>query len=375
MTTPDRTRPLAAVAIALVALALVALAGDLDPPGGTTTPTMKTLDEVEPRTLISAANTPGDADSTFKITAPGSYYLTDNATGEAGKHGIEITSGNVSIDLMGFTLSGVPGSLDGIKTTVLGLQNIAIRNGSIVGWASNGIDIGLMASENSIVEDIRASNNTLIGIRIGHNTVLNKCVCSDNQSGVISGVACTFTECTVRNCVQGLSAGFGGVVSNCVAHDNGTNGFVVSTGTITNCTAAFNGLNGIQAQSGTTVIGCTAHSSGGSGFWANSDCIFLNNTSRANTQAGIFVFADKCRIEGNNCLENTTGIEIDGAANYIVRNVCTDNTTNFDFASDNRFGEIVNHKLSSTAPISGDSAPGAMGTTDPWANFANQSPP
>ena len=50
----------------------------------------------------------------FKITQPGSYYLTSNVTGVAGKAGIEVTAPNVTIDLRGFELLGVPGSLAGI---------------------------------------------------------------------------------------------------------------------------------------------------------------------------------------------------------------------------------------------------------------------
>ena len=47
-------------------------AGDLNPPAGPVTPTMKTLTEVEPRIAINAANTPGDVSSTFKMIEPGS---------------------------------------------------------------------------------------------------------------------------------------------------------------------------------------------------------------------------------------------------------------------------------------------------------------
>ncbi|MCH8150310.1 MAG: hypothetical protein IH987_20420, partial [Planctomycetes bacterium] len=38
-------------------------AGNLNPPSGPVTPTMKTLTEVEPRIAINATNTPGDASS------------------------------------------------------------------------------------------------------------------------------------------------------------------------------------------------------------------------------------------------------------------------------------------------------------------------
>lgn len=69
-----------------------------------------------PRIEINQNAAPGDADSIFRISAPGSYYLTSNLVGLAGKTGIEIASANVTIDLNGFTLQGVPDSLNGIGT-------------------------------------------------------------------------------------------------------------------------------------------------------------------------------------------------------------------------------------------------------------------
>src|SRR5438552_610996 len=51
-------------------------AGSLAPPAGPVAPTMKPLDEIEPRIAIDAINTAGDAGSIFKVTQPGSYYLT-----------------------------------------------------------------------------------------------------------------------------------------------------------------------------------------------------------------------------------------------------------------------------------------------------------
>jgi hypothetical protein len=56
-----------------------------DPPG----PTMKRLDQIEPRTPIDSAHTPGDADSVYKIVNGGSYYLTGDLAGETGKAGID----------------------------------------------------------------------------------------------------------------------------------------------------------------------------------------------------------------------------------------------------------------------------------------------
>ena len=66
-------------------MALSSLAGDLNPPAGVFAPTLKNLQAVEPRVEINVTNTPGDADSVFRIVQSGSYYLTGNISGEPGK--------------------------------------------------------------------------------------------------------------------------------------------------------------------------------------------------------------------------------------------------------------------------------------------------
>ena len=96
-------------AATLLVVGSFAVAGPLSPPPGPVVATNKTLAEVEPRTAINLATTPGDSNSIFKIIAPGSYYLTDNITGVASKSGIEVAANGVTIDLMGFDVSGVSG--------------------------------------------------------------------------------------------------------------------------------------------------------------------------------------------------------------------------------------------------------------------------
>lgn len=87
------------------------------PPG----PTMKTLDQVQPRTPISAPQT---------IAASGSYYLTNNISGT-----ILINADNVDLDLNGFTLSG--GNPNGV--TINGRSGIRIFNGTIINPQAAGV--------------------------------------------------------------------------------------------------------------------------------------------------------------------------------------------------------------------------------------------
>src|SRR5712692_225180 len=75
-------------------------------PSGPPGLTFKTLQQIEPRTPISALP--------FPIVSPGSYYLTTNLTGIAGTNGITIAASDVTLDLSGFALGGVIGSQAGI---------------------------------------------------------------------------------------------------------------------------------------------------------------------------------------------------------------------------------------------------------------------
>src|SRR5690349_4513811 len=96
--------------------------GSLAPPGPPAA-TMKTLAQIEPRIPITSLP--------FTITNRGSYYLLTNFVGLGG---ISINSGDVTLDLNGFSLVGSSGK--GIFVPLPGptLTNIAVQNGTVSGW-------------------------------------------------------------------------------------------------------------------------------------------------------------------------------------------------------------------------------------------------
>ena len=77
----------------------------------------------------------------FVISQPGSYKLGGNLSAPARSNGIIIAASNVTLDLNGFTLSGVPQTscglcpdvFDGISATA-GLKAVTIRNGVVSGF-------------------------------------------------------------------------------------------------------------------------------------------------------------------------------------------------------------------------------------------------
>ena len=94
-----------------------------------------------------------------------------------GKHGIEITSSGVTLDLNGFDLVGVPamGAFDGVSATVSNLRNIAVVNGSVRNWGGDGVDLGTRAVINSRVDGVLASFNAGSGIATGFAGTVTNC--------------------------------------------------------------------------------------------------------------------------------------------------------------------------------------------------------
>ena len=301
--------------------------GSLTPPGPPA-PTMKTLDQVEPRRAINATNTPGDAISVFKITQPGSYYLTGNVTGVSGKHGIYIATGNVTLDLMGFELVGVVGSLDGIHVDNVGTSiNYAVRNGTVRQWGENGLLVNIQGK--SRIENIRALANGDTGISSANAIEISSCIAFGNGLHGISSVAGTVID-SVGN--SNGSAGINAyIVRGCQADGNGTEGIRASNGVVTNCMARGNDAAGILGESGTVITNCTVINNTGNGITLDTGSIAVDCYARLNA-IGISATTGS-RIAGCTSREST-GAGISTGANCLVQGCVAE-------ANQGQFGIVV----------------------------------
>jgi len=309
----------------------------LTPPGAPA-PTMKTLDQIEPRAAIGTNTTPGDANNTFIISQPGSYYLTTNLVGVSPKRGIDIRASGVTLDLNGFAMLGVAGASSGVNIQD-GLTNVCVRNGTISGWAG-GPGVTASAASNCRYERLRISRNGSnaggdgletgpgcvvigcnvlsngeigsggVGIDAGPRTLVKDCTVSDNAGhGISTGSGSIVTDCAVAaNHDKGIIAGDDGTVENCSVSANEHYGIDANArATIKNCTVTGNNAAGIRVVGTAVVDDCVVDSTSGHGIDAGPGSTIQSCATRSNAGSGITV-GDGSTVVNCSASGNTNGI-------------------------------------------------------------------
>ena len=351
--------------------------GSLAPPGAPA-PTMKTLDQIEARTPIDAAHTPGDGANQFIITNSGSYYLTGNIIGVSGKNGISINANNVTLDLKGFALIGVAGTLSGIIVPAA-QRNLRVYNGSVDYWYAAGLSCDLCS--NSQFDHLRVSQNNGNGLSCGNGSVLNGCSAETNGlRGILTGDRGTLTGCIAsNNHTDGIYTGSGCAMTACASTGNGRNGTYAGINiqddcTVTACSANHNIGIGIYPGQGCTITDCTANRNGIDGIRAGTEGKVVNCIANFNSGNGITCYGD-CFITGNVVCFNGNGVETTGSPNRIDGNTANHNSqVGILWVNDVviRNSAFLNTSANySPAVGTGNTGPlnAAGNSTSPWANF------
>lgn len=267
---------------------------------------MKTLDQIEPRTLLNATNTPGDATNTYIISAPGSYYLTGNLVGDSGKHGISIQASDVTLDLNGFALVNTTpgvGTVRGVDVPAE-QKNICIRNGTVRLW--NGGGVRAETVRNALVEKLRVSDCTgAVGIYVGLGSLVKDCVANANGIGIQTSDRCQVMSCiSTENTGNGFQSTSYVTIVDGTSSRNGGHGIKVEDHcSILRCSATWNDIDGISMNLGCTTTGCTGSRNGGNGILGSESSISAC-TANSNGLAGFY--ATRCSVANSNAHRNAT---------------------------------------------------------------------
>lgn len=335
--------------VILAGIGLMIGFGPLNPPTGAVSPTQKTLQEMEPRTIINATNTPGDASSVFIITQPGSYYLTGDVKPTGGKNAILVNADHVTIDLNGYTLDG---SLDttGFRAGITNSaprRNLVLRNGTIRNFRGYGMigtfntssfenlafidslggQLEIGQSDGCTVRNVRAKAATgETGIQVGDNATIEFCTVEGGHVGI------TATTGVIRGCsvVNPTGSGifmFSGIVESC--HVEGAN----STSSISN--------GGIVVSNGSAVFDCNIRNCQSVGVNCISGRADVRDCNFTGCAKGVSIA--RGTVERNQFTLCTTAVSLSASANsLVIANRFQDCTTTITPLAGNTIGEIIN---------------------------------
>lgn len=337
---------------------VLALAGPLDPPAGGVASTYKTLTEVEPRTIINQANTPGDADSVFRITQPGSYYLAGNMAGAVGKAGIEIACSDVTIDLNGFQMLGGAGSKWGVVASSQ-YSAITVRNGTIRGFGSSGVT---GSPTHSRVQDVTVAECGDFGINLGIGGIVENCIVRDHgTTGIIVAGLGRITNCVATGGFSGIVAATQTTVSGCQTYGNQGVGITLDGGAIaTNCTSYLNESHGFELDENSRLESSVSRNNEGDGVRVGFACVVSSVNADNNVGSGFRVMESGARVDSCQAVSNIgRGFQVDAPDCLVVRNSTRANAAGAYLApAGAEYGQII------------VSPGGGFVATNPWANFA-----
>ncbi|MBX9735855.1 MAG: hypothetical protein K2X32_02925 [Phycisphaerales bacterium] len=330
----------AAGLVGVAAIASVARGGPLTPPVGPITSTGKTLDQIEPRTDVRTLA--GNASAMHVISQPGSYFLSANLNVPSGMSGILINSSNVTLDLNGFAVRGVDGSLHAIRASSDPgpdqIRNIAVLNGLIENFDNNGID----AADSSVGQRYEGLSIRECGTGMYiWQAIVSRCRMVDCGTAMIAYES-NITECGINNCGGGYSL-VNSRLSESSANNCGTG--LDLDGSLATGIEIWNGFNGAFIRANSTLRNCSFSEvfNFGVEVWRDFSQSGKTNIIEGNTFIRCGVAAISC--DGPEAQRNLI------TSNRSIQSGATPAAA-FAISTANRFGPIVNANAAATGDLS-----------------------
>jgi hypothetical protein len=211
----------------------------------------------------------------YVINSPGAYYLGGDLSYSGNGEGIAVDADNVTLDLMGFTLTSTGSGINNYGISIRGRNNVEIRNGTVRGWYVGISDHWAMLpiQVRNRVFNIRAEE-CRTGVSLsGDGTLIQGCTAISSvlhASGfVIDYGTGIITGCVVKNCDGYGIIALGGVTvisGNVVVGNAGITsvGIFSSMGLVMGNEVSNCGATGIWVQGPASLIGNSVNTSGSS---------------------------------------------------------------------------------------------------------------
>ncbi len=229
----------------------------------------------------------------YTITEPGMYFITDNLTDVTNGEGILITANDVTLDLMGFTLTGTGTAHYGIEITG---TNSSIANGTIKAFGQAGV---YTTKTQSRATDIRAIENGTLGTTVQYSGI------------ALSGRDAYIERClSVSNGGHGIATGtnYDATIINNIVRDNGNDGIYVGKASLVDGNIVKDNTQwGIEVRGNSTIV--------------HNNIITGNNSSDTADQGGLRVYQNDQIIDNLLTDNNQNNIYVASGTNFIERNV------------------------------------------------------
>jgi hypothetical protein len=246
----------------------------------------------------------------YTISNPGFYFLGGDLTSSG--NGITVDADNVTIDLMGYNLTG-PGKASGgnVGIDINSHNNIEIRNGTVQNFGSHGVASTTNRKQHRAM-NLRVANNGGTGINfyLCHSCQVKNCTVTENGlTGIWGGYENLIEGNTVYlNGSVGIATDWGALVTGNNSSKNLGHGIHTSiAANIKGNTCYDNGGDGINVSNTCRVQGNSVISNTGSGISIGFSGAVLDNTASFNQQYGINVFSGQCLVDRNTAQSNTLG--------------------------------------------------------------------